>query len=68
VSRPADLPRQVSQQGNDSALYELVTAVDGKVDALASSTAAGFAAAAERDAELNRKLDLLIKRLSGQLA
>ncbi len=55
VSGPADLPRRVSQQGNDiGALYELVTAVDGKVDAL------------DRDAELHRKLDLLIERFSGQ--
>lgn len=67
MSRPADLPRQVSQQGNDiNALYELVTAVDGKVDALANSTAEGFAAAAERDVELGRKLDLIIDRLAGR--
>jgi hypothetical protein len=67
VSRPADVPRTLSQHTNDiEALYELVSAVDGKVDALAESTAAGFAASAQRDAELRERLDLILSRLRGQ--
>lgn len=67
MSRPADVPRTLSQPTNDiEVLYELVSAVDGKVDALVESTAAGFVASAQRDAELRERLDLILSRLGGQ--